>query len=65
MILVLSAAFSAALWVLLWGLGAKALDALMLSLLLMVFAVTAHLVLPYLPGKRSQEDTHPDPAPYT
>jgi hypothetical protein len=65
MILVFAAALSAALWVLLWGLGAKALDALMLSLLLMILAVTAHLVLPFLPGRRSQDETTPDPAPYT
>ena len=64
MLLVLSTAFAAALWVLLWGLGAKALDALLLSLLLLILAVTAHLVLPYLPGRRSQDETHPDPAPY-
>jgi fatty acid desaturase len=65
MILVLSTAFSAALWVLLWGLGVKALDALMLSLLLMILAVTAHLVLPYLPGRRAHDETQPDPAPFT
>jgi hypothetical protein len=65
MLLVLSTAFAAALWVLLWGLGAKALDALLLSLLLLILAVTAHLVLPYLPGRRSHDETNPDPAPYT
>ncbi len=65
MILVFATALSAALWVLLWGLGTKALDALMLSLLLMVLAVTAHVLLPYLPGRRTQDETHPDPAPYT
>jgi fatty acid desaturase len=65
MILVLSAAFGAALWVLLWGLGAKAIDAMMLSLLLLILAITAHLVLPFLPGKRSADETQPDAAPYT
>jgi hypothetical protein len=65
MILVLSAAISAALWVLLWGLGAKAIDALMLPVLIMILAATAHLVLPFLPGRRSPDETIPDPAPYT
>ena len=65
MILVLSAAFGAALWVLLWGLGAKALDALMLSLLVMILAVTAHVLRPDRPGRRSQDETQPDPAPFT
>jgi hypothetical protein len=65
MIIVVSAAFSAALWVLLWGLGAKAIDSLMLALLIMILATTAHLVLPFLPGRRSGDDTIPDPAPYT
>ncbi len=64
MLLVLSTAFAAALWVLLWGLGAKAIDALMLSLLLMILAATAHLLLPYLPGRRSPDETNPDPAPF-
>ena len=65
MILVFGAALAAALWVLLWGLGAKAIDAMMLSLVPMILAVTAHVLLPYLPGKRSAAETNPDPAPYT
>ena len=64
MLLVLSAAASLVLWVLLWGLGAKAMDALMLSLLIMVLAATAHAVLPFLPGNRGRDAEDPDPAPY-
>jgi hypothetical protein len=64
MLIVLAAAASAVLWVLLWGLGAKAMDALMLSLLIMVLAATAQAVLPFLPGNRAGTDEDPDPAPF-
>jgi hypothetical protein len=65
MLLLLSAAASLVLWVLLWGLGAKAIDALLLSLLVMILAATAHIVLPFLPGRRSSKaNTRPDPAPF-
>jgi hypothetical protein len=65
MLIVLSAAASLVLWVLLWGLGAKAMDAMMLSLLIMVLAATAAAVLPFLPGNRGENEQDPDPAPFT
>ena len=65
MILVLAAAFSAALWVLLWGLDLKALDALLICLVIMILASVAHIMLPHLPGRRSRERPEPDPAPFT
>jgi hypothetical protein len=64
MIIVLAAAFSAALWVLLWGLDVKALDALLVCLVIMILASVAHIMLPYLPGNRANRRPEPDPAPY-
>jgi len=64
MLLVYSGMFSAALWVLLWGLDFKALDALMISLLLLVLAAVAHIVAPLAPGRAAAPDEHPDPAPF-
>jgi hypothetical protein len=65
MIIVLAAAFSSALWVLLWGLDFKALDALLICLLLMVLASVAHIMLPFLPGNRSNQAPEQDAAPFT
>ena len=65
MVILLSGAAAAVLWVLLWGLNAKAMDALLLSLLIMVLAATAAAILPFLPGNRGGNEQDPDPAPYT
>jgi hypothetical protein len=65
MVLLVAALLSAALWVLLWGLGAKALDALLLALVIMIIAAIAHILAPFLPGRRPASETDPDPAPYT
>jgi hypothetical protein len=40
------------LWVVLWAIGAKALDAFLITLLLVLVAVVAHIVWPMLPGNR-------------
>ena len=64
MIIVVAAAFSAALWVLLWGLDLKALDALMVCLVIMILAAVAHIMLPYLPGNRAAARPERDPAPF-
>jgi hypothetical protein len=39
-------------WVVLWAIGAKALDAFLITLVMLVVAAAVHLVLPYLPGNR-------------
>jgi uncharacterized membrane protein len=41
-------------WVVLWAIGAKAFDAFMITVLMLVIAAAAHLLAPYLPG-RSRE----------
>ena len=46
--------FGLAIWVVLWAIGAKAFDALMLLLLMLVIAAGARIVAPYLPGNRDR-----------
>jgi hypothetical protein len=56
MLLIVSLVFSLVLWVVLWATGAKAIDAFMLAIVIMLGAAIAHIVLPMLPGNRSRED---------
>lgn len=39
-------------WVVLWAIGAKAFDAIMITVLMLVLAAGAHLLVPHLPGRR-------------
>ena len=39
-------------WIVLWSLGAKGFDAFMVTTLILIVAVTARIVAPYLPGNR-------------
>jgi hypothetical protein len=39
-------------WVVLWAIGAKALDAFLITLVMLIVAAAVHLVVPYLPGNR-------------
>ncbi len=39
-------------WLVLWALGVKALDAFMITLLVVVLGATARIIAPYLPGNR-------------
>jgi hypothetical protein len=39
-------------WVVLWALGTKGFDAFMITVLMLVIAAAAHIVLPHLPGRR-------------
>jgi len=41
-------------WVVLWAIGAKALDAFLLTLVMLVIAAAVRLLVPYLPGNRRQ-----------
>lgn len=40
------------IWVVLWAVGVKAIDAFMLTLLLIVTAATGRIIAPFLPGNR-------------
>jgi hypothetical protein len=52
--LVYSIVASLCLWIVLWGLGAKALDTFLVALLLMVVAVAVHMLAKYNPSKRQR-----------
>ncbi len=45
--------FGLSLWIVLWAIGAKAFDAAMLSVSILLVAVTIEIVKKYLPSKRS------------
>jgi hypothetical protein len=51
--LFLSFTFGLALWVALWATGVKAIDAMMLTLLIVLGAAIARIVAPFLPGNRA------------
>jgi hypothetical protein len=38
-------------WVVLWAIGAKSFDAFMITVLLLLLAGAAHLLLPHMPGR--------------
>jgi hypothetical protein len=52
--LVYSITASLCLWIVLWALGAKALDSFLLAALIMVVAVTVHMLTKYVPSKRQR-----------
>ena len=58
--LVLTTTAGLCLWVVLWATGVKAFDAFLLTLGMIVLAVTARMILPSLPGSRSEERSLPD-----
>jgi hypothetical protein len=39
-------------WLVMWALGIKALDAFMITVLLVVLGATVRILAPYLPGNR-------------
>ena len=51
--LVLSLTASLVIWVVLWALGAKALDGMLIVVGIMIVAATVQIVWPHLPGNRT------------
>jgi hypothetical protein len=43
-------------WIVLWSLGAKSLDAIMLTLLMLLVAAGARIFGAFLPGNRPDDD---------
>jgi hypothetical protein len=43
------------IWVVLWATGTKSLDAILITLLLVVIAAAMRMLTPHLPGRRSDE----------
>ncbi len=43
-------------WIVLWSFGVKSLDAIMISLLMVLIAAAVRIFAPYLPGNRSDDN---------
>jgi hypothetical protein len=41
-------------WIVLWAIGAKGFDAFLITLLMLVIAAAARLIVPHLPGSRRE-----------
>jgi Mn2+/Fe2+ NRAMP family transporter len=39
-------------WIVLWAMGARAFDAMLITMVMLVIAAAARLIVPYLPGNR-------------
>lgn len=40
------------LWIVLWALGTKAIDGFMITIVIVLVAITGRMIAPYLPGSR-------------
>lgn len=49
--LVLATTFGLVVWVVLWAIGWKSIDAFMLTALIITFGATAKILVPYLPHR--------------
>ena len=49
--LVLTTTFGLVLWIILWAIGAKALDAFLVATVVILLGATARILAPYLPGR--------------
>jgi hypothetical protein len=50
--LILTVTAGLVLWIVLWALGAKGLDAFLLTTLIVVVGASLHILRGYLPGRR-------------
>ncbi len=58
MLILLSTIAGLTLWIVLWAIGAKAFDAFMLTMLIILGACAVRVIQPFLPGNR-QDDKPP------
>ena len=49
--LVYSATAGFVIWIVLWSIGVKSIDAFMITVLIALLAVGTRMLLPYLPGR--------------
>ena len=49
--LVVATTVGLSIWIVLWAIGWKSIDAFMITTLVVTFAATAKLLTPYLPGR--------------
>jgi hypothetical protein len=54
--LILTTTAGLVVWIVLWAVGVKSFDAFLLTLGMIVLAVTARMILPSLPGSRPDPD---------
>jgi hypothetical protein len=47
--------FGLIVWIVLWAIGAKGFDSFLITVLLLLIAVAAHAVFPFLPGNRPED----------
>ena len=52
MLVVVATTFGLIIWLVLWAIGAKAFDAFMITVLIVLVAATLRMLAPYLPGNR-------------
>jgi hypothetical protein len=50
--LVVATTFGLVIWLVMWALGVKAIDAFMITVVLVLVGATARIIAPYLPGNR-------------
>jgi hypothetical protein len=50
--LVVATTFGLVVWLVLWALGVKAIDAFLITILVVLLDVTVRIIAPYLPGNR-------------
>ena len=51
---ILAATAGLMLWIVLWSINVKAIDAFLITLVIVVVAQTVRMVMPYLPGNRPE-----------
>jgi hypothetical protein len=42
-------------WIVLWAIGAKSFDAFLITMVMVIVAVAAHIIWPTLPGNRKPD----------
>lgn len=52
--LVVAAVIGFVIWIVLWSLDVKAVDAFMITTVILLVAATARIIGPYLPGNRDR-----------
>jgi hypothetical protein len=50
--LVLTTTFGLVLWIVLWAIGAKGLDAFLIAAVVIMLGATGRILAPYLPGRQ-------------
>jgi hypothetical protein len=50
--LVVATIIGLVLWLVMWALGVKALDAFLITVVIVLLGATARIIAPYLPGNR-------------